>query len=79
MGVVGEGAQTLLGCFVLCFYVMFVREKKKATGRRREEREEKEEEKEKMGKICKHGNFWKKYKIIYEVGQNYFCKRKIYI
>jgi hypothetical protein len=35
----------------------FLREKKETTVRRREEREEKEEENEKMGEICKHGNF----------------------
>jgi hypothetical protein len=35
MGAVGEGARTLLGCSILCCYVMFMREKKKAAGRRK--------------------------------------------
>jgi hypothetical protein len=55
----GGCSSACCSCLTFCTCV-----KKKATGRRREEREEKEEEKEKKkkGKICKHGNFWKKIK-----------------
>jgi hypothetical protein len=41
--------------------------------RKQQEGEEKKEKKRrKNGNFFKHGNFWKKLKIIYEVGQKLF-------
>jgi hypothetical protein len=52
-------------CSVICF--LYVRRRKQQEGE-----EKKEKKRRKNGNFFKHGNFWKKLKIIYEVGQKLF-------
>jgi hypothetical protein len=72
-------AVALLVLLCTCSVVLLVREESREGERRREERKERKKERKKWENFLNLKILRKKNKkIIYEVGQKFFCKRKIY-